>query len=392
MPAIRGFRIDTQKHRRLSLAGVLLISLILWAILVAIVVYMDNKDKTETEGSLSAQKIMGVTSIENRSIVIDIHSYRELYKLNNLSGYYLLYFEQRDCPGCKEISPAIERYFSNNTQIGLVRIHIDDIFNSNQDEALKLISRYSVLGTPTLILTRDGIEISRHIGIFKGDQYEGLKLFIEESINSKRSSPSPFISPLLSLGLGILAAVSPCSLPMLALFAATSRGSRKPGKKAIGFVKTLVSMILVLVPASLGLGLLFTSGRFLGVSIYYSLITYIGIVSLLWGVLTLINREPMVSAGRRVSILFPILGMQCSFPFLLALLSIAPRNPVDASIYSVMFSIGYTAPYITASIFIAGIRAPLSGRSSAVFRYLQGVILISIGVYVVLNGLPYIFG
>lgn len=379
-------RISILKHSRLSLARMLLISLVLWAILVAIAVYMD---KTESAGSLATQKI-GITGIENRSSIIDIHNYRELNILNNLTGYYLLYFEQRDCPGCREISPAIESYFSNNnTQIGLVRIHIDDIFNSNQDEALKLISRYSVLGTPTMIILRDGSEISRHIGVFNGDQYEGLKLFIEEGVNSKSSFFSSTLSPLLSLGLGILAAVSPCSLPMLALFAATPR---EHSRKAIGFVKTLVPLILVLVPASIGLGILFTSGRFFGVSMYYSLVTYIGILSLLWGVLTLIDREPVVSVGGKASLLLPILGMQCSFPFLLALLSIAPRSPIDALVYSIAFSVGYTAPYIAASIFTAGIRAPVSGRGSVVFRYLQGVILISIGAYVILNGLPYIVG
>lgn len=387
-------RISMPGHRRISLTEMLMLSLILWIILVTIAIYISE---AESILSQSPQRQINTNSSRNSGAVIDIYDYRELSLLDNLSGYYLLYFEQSDCPGCKEISPAIDRYFSsNNSQVSLIRVHIDDIFNSNQDAALKLVSRYSVLGTPTLILIHNGVEVARHIGVFVGDQYEGLKTFIENGMRLRAASGGFSPSPLISLGLGVLAAVSPCSLPMLALFAMTPR--RSVGSIS-GIVKTLASLILVLVPASLGLGFLFTSGRLFGVSIYYSLTTYIGILSLLWGALTLVDREPVAGVGGRASLLLPILGMQCSFPFLLALLSMAPRSPFDALINSVAFSIGYIAPYMVANISTRSVgeaggrvRLLVSGRGHVVFRYLQGVILLSIGVYVVISGLPYIFG
>lgn len=383
-------RISAPRHR-ISFAGMFIASLILWAILVSIAIYIGS---AESISQRSPQRSLNDVSNYSGKI-LDIHDYRETVVLNNLSGYYLLYFEQKDCPGCKEISPAVEKYFSgNNSQVGLVRIHIDDIFNSNQDEALRLISRYGVLGTPTLILLHDGVEVARHIGIFTGDQYEGLKAFIKSGVRSSAASKGFSLSPAISLGLGVLAAVSPCSLPMIALFAMASRGS---GINIMGVAKTLASLILVLIPASLGLGVLFTFGRVFGVSIYYSLITYIGILSLLWGILTLANREPMVSVGGRASLFLPILGMQCSFPFLLAVLSIAPRSPVDALINSALFSMGYIAPYMAANLLSRSPGKPgrnfvaiSSGKTNLIFRYLQGIILISVGIYVVMNGLPYI--
>ncbi|MEM2553628.1 MAG: thioredoxin domain-containing protein [Sulfolobales archaeon] len=385
-------RIKTPRRHRLSFTNMLIVSLAVWAILVAVVIYIDKPGSTVATAPQQQAGTPCSTNITAR--VIDISDYRELGILDSMSGYYLLYFEQKDCPGCKEVSPAIERYFSNNNAgVALVRIHIDDIFNSNQDAAFKLISRYNVLGTPTLILFHNGAEVSRQIGVFRGDQYEGLKKFIEDGLSSRSSTGGTILSPLLPLSLGFLAAISPCSLPMLALFMVVSRN---PGRSIINIVKTLVSMIVVLVPISLGLGLLFTSGRLLGVSLYYSLITYIGVVTLLWGALTFIDREPMISAGGRVSLLLPILGMQCSFPFLLALLSMIPKNPVDAFIQALVFSIGYSSPYIVASMSSGKasrtIRALSTGKSAKIFKYLQGVILVSIGAYVIINGLPYIVG
>ncbi len=384
------FRINTSKQRRLSLTRILIMSLIVWAILTAASIYIGKTSSVSI--STYQERINNLSNGSSLARVIDIRDYRELGVLDNLPGYYLLYFEQKDCPGCKEVSPAINKYFSsNNSQVGLARIHIDDIFNSNQDAALQLISRYRVLGTPTLILLNNGVEVARHIGVFRGDQYEGLKTFIEDGMKSRSAAGVFAFSPLLPLSLGALAAVSPCSLPMLALFTTVSRNI---GRNIAGAMKTLASMIVVLVPASLGLGVLFTFGRVLGISIYYSLVTYMGVLTTLWGVLTLIDRDPLWGVSGRASLLFPILGVQCSFPFLLALLPMISKSPIEAFIQAVAFSIGYSAPYIAASV-SAGraaktVKALSRGKRARIFKYLQGIILISIGVYILINGLPYI--
>jgi len=323
--------------------------------------------------------------------IIDIYRPSELAILNNLSGYNLLYFEQRDCPGCKEVSPAIERYFSTDNSLGirLIRIHIDDIFNLDQDAALRLVSAYAVPGTPTLIMVRDGVEIARQVGIFRGDQYEELKAFIEKAINRGGNSGGPMIGPLSSLGLGILAAVSPCSLPMLVLFASSARVGKSLGRAA----KLFASLTAILAPASLGISLVSSLGRPLGVSVYYAVVTYIATVSLIWGILTLAGREPLLHVGGRSALVLPVLGMQCSFPFLLAVISMMPRDPVQAIASSLAFSAGYIAPYLGSTVFVSAAREAVSShRWGYVMKYAQGIILASVGIYVLAAGVPYVLG
>jgi len=323
--------------------------------------------------------------------VIDIYRPSELAILNNLSGYNLIYFEQRDCPGCKEVSPAIERYFSTDNSLGisLIRIHIDDIFNLDQDAALRLVTAYAVPGTPTLIMVRDGVEIARQVGIFRGDQYEGLKAFMEKAIGGGGNSSGPIIGPLSSLGLGFLAAVSPCSLPMLVLFASSASVGKSLGRA----VKLFATLAAILAPASLGISLASSLGRPLGVSVYYAVVTYIATVSLIWGILTLAGREPLLHVGRRSALVLPVLGMQCSFPFLLAVISMMPRDLALAIASSLAFSAGYIAPYLGSTLFVSAARDAVSShRWGHVMKYVQGIILASVGIYVLAAGVPYVLG
>jgi cytochrome c biogenesis protein CcdA len=93
----------------------------------------------------------------------------------------------------------------------------------------------------------------------------------------------------------------------------------------------------------------------------------------------------------RSAVIFPVLGMQCSFPFLLAVISTLPREPIAALISSLAFSIGYTTPYIGSNIFLNRLLNIVSDRRwNRVMNYMQGVILISVGIYVLITGIPYV--
>lgn len=372
-------------RNRVGLRKLLIISLIVWISMVSIYTLTASTLDRYSEKDLGSRYSVNIYN----NTIIDISKPSEIGLLDNLTGYYLLYFEQRDCPGCKEVGPAIEKYFysDSNLSIGLVRIHIDNIFALDQDAALRLITRYSVPGTPTLIVVHNGREVSRHIGVFRGDQYEGLKSFIENAVlRGGRYTYNIFSTPLVPLGLGIIASISPCSLPMLAIFASSARIGRGLRES----FKLFITLAILLVPASLAMGFLSILGSVGSISIYYSVVTYIGVVSLLWGVLTALGKEPLLGAGR-ASIVLPVLGMQCSFPFILAVISIAPKSLADAAIYSIAFSIGYALPYTI----LGAIPKLFSGRAShrvKAFRYIQAIILTSAGLYVIITGIPHIVG
>ncbi len=387
-------RIYLRKKARYSMGRVLLLSTIIWILAIALYPLVGQAFIKPHSGASIYGGVRGLSedkdiSKSNNLSAIDIYGTSKLDLLSDLKGYNLLYFEQRDCPGCKELSPAIDRYFSLNssTSIRLIRIHIDEIFNENQDAALKLISSYRVPGTPTLILVKDGVEIARHIGVFRGDQYEGLKSFIESATTGKSSSSGDtVIRPLSSLGLGLLAALSPCSLPMIVMFASSAR----LGGGFSRAIKVFTSLIAILIPASLGISIASNAGRIFGVSVYYALVTYVAAVSLTWGLLTFSNREPLLSVGGKSALIFPILGMQCSFPFLLAVISMLPKEPIAALTSSLAFSIGYIVPYIGSNIFLNTLGSIAQGRWGKLTRYLQGAILTSAGVYVLATAIPYI--
>lgn len=365
----------------------LIVSLIVWISMVSIYTLTTSALGLYSEKDLDSRYSI---NIYNNNTIIDVSKPPEIGLLDNLSGYYLLYFEQRDCPGCKKVGPAIEKYFhsNNNLSIGLVRIHIDNIFALDQDAALRLITRYSVPGTPTLIIVHNGREVSRQVGVFRGDQYEGLKNFIENAVlrGGGVYTYSIFSTPIVPLGLGIIASISPCSLPMLAIFASSTRTGRGLRES----FKLFITLAILLVPASLAIGFLSIMGSVGSISIYYSVVTYIGTVSLVWGLLTALGKEPLIGSGK-ASIALPVLGMQCSFPFILAVISIAPKSPANAAIYSIAFSIGYALPYTI----LGAIPRLFSGRAShrvKAFRYIQAIVLVSVGLYVIITGIPYIIG
>lgn len=388
-------RRGVKRKSRFSIRSVLLISTILWVSIVSLYSLYALANQSSTHIAAGSNSSSSVSRVNEFLLprIIDISSASQIDLLNHLPGYSLLFFEERDCPGCRELSPAVDRFFSSssNLSIRLVRIHLDDIYMSNPGAALDLVKRYQVPGTPTLILVRDGVEIARHVGVFVGDQYTGLVEFIESSLEKSSSNSggvgsvsSSILGPLSSLVLGFLAALSPCSLPMIILFASSTRSS--------GFSRTLVlfaSLVLILVPVSLGISSLNNLTKTLNISLYYVLVTYVSTVSLVWGFLTLLDREPLVSVRGGSSVILPILGMQCSFPFLLAVLSILPRDPLTAVASSVLFSIGYTAPYAGSSLLLGSLRGiSTSSGWGRFFRILQGVILVSTGIYVLATSVP----
>lgn len=395
-----GFRRGYMR-RRPRLSHVLLISLALW-ILIASLSYTSADGasaKTPTtpvggyaySGNNISSPNAGVGGSHSGPGVVDVYDARSVYRIINSSGGpFMLYFEQEDCPGCKEIWPAIEKLVGEKLPLTLVRIHIDKIFYSDMEGALKLAESFKVPGTPTLIIMRNGSEVARHVGIFRGDQYEGLRAFVQNALSASGGPGVPGGSVawyLQPLSLGLLAALSPCSLPMMALFSTSARA------KAAGSLKILATLIVLLVPAAAGLGILSSTGRVGGVSPYYAITTYLGVLVIVWGALTLIDMEPLASLRLgRASLALPILGMQCSFPFVLATISLYSRDPVGALVSALLFSLGYSAPYATLSTLFSAISRGAGGkRSGKALRLAQALALMASGAYLLITGAPNIF-
>ena len=61
------------------------------------------------------------------------------------------------CGPCKVLSPIVEEFASENPDIKVVKVNVD--------EAQNLAMNYEVMSIPTLVVIKDGKEVNRTIGI-----------------------------------------------------------------------------------------------------------------------------------------------------------------------------------------------------------------------------------
>lgn len=72
------------------------------------------------------------------------------------------------CGPCKMFTPIIDEVANENQNIKVVKINIDD----NQDIAAK----YQIMSIPTLVIVRNGNEITRSVGVIDKDKIIELTL------------------------------------------------------------------------------------------------------------------------------------------------------------------------------------------------------------------------
>ncbi len=78
----------------------------------------------------------------------------------------LVDFNANWCGPCKMIKPLLEEFASNNENIKVVSINVDD-----EDE---LAEKYSVAAIPCLVVFEKGKEIKRNVGLISQDEISDL--------------------------------------------------------------------------------------------------------------------------------------------------------------------------------------------------------------------------
>ena len=326
----------------------------------------------------------------------------EYWRALSGGGKVLMYFSQAACPGCKKIEPAIARFASEmQDEIRVYKVDLDAIAeNYGYRGLIDFVSELGVRGTPTLIVYVNGREVARHEGTFGfGDQYEPLKRFVEAALEGKAQNlstgtittgletlaraTSPMevtLTLLASLAFGLVAAVSPCSLPMVAAFATLSDESRR----FKGFVATLASVAAIAFAGGSIFAFIYVVGDALipfispGVLLIFAASAFI----IAWGLMSLAGREPVIALSGRAKGLLPVIGLQCSLPFLIAVIALAGKAPHLALGASLLFAAGYGLPYALAASaggeFMQRLARYSGGRA---LQVLQGLLLIAAGLY-----------
>ncbi|MEB3779540.1 MAG: thioredoxin domain-containing protein [Desulfurococcales archaeon] len=371
-------------ERPITLTGLLKTALVIAVIILALELAMA---KTSDKAYVS----------EASSNVIDVKSPdQSLEKIIESNEKVLLFWEQKNCPGCKVLRPYIDQVAEERGDILIVKVHIDEIFYRDRGYGLKLLQDYQVPGTPTLIAYKSGVEVGRQVGLFsdailKGtSQYDSLVKFIDSSFskpvrveagNQDKSRSSLISDPLKSLALGVLAAFAPCSVPMIAAFASVEGRSTRPS------LSRAVQVLTTVTGATLTFGFVLTLlyiASFLvrSVNPYSIALVVAGSFVASWGVYNVMGKEPLITSSRMSRTLFPILGLQCSLPFMILALSMASSNPLSVILASIAFALGYSSPYIVAAYASKSLSTKIARLSSSLLR-LQGMVLLIAGLYVI---------
>ena len=120
-------------------------------------IYLNNGNKVEISNEEeSGMEIMKVTSANFEEEVL------------NSDKTVLIDFYAEWCGPCKAYSPIVESVASENEEIKVVKIDVDNA----QDIAMK----YQVMSIPTTVIIKNGQEVNRAVGMMsKSDLIEMVK-------------------------------------------------------------------------------------------------------------------------------------------------------------------------------------------------------------------------
>ena len=386
-----GLRLARRKGE-LTLGRLMIYALVVWAI-VSVAMAFAEESPIESTLAPGTQQQAGTGERTGRWIVINGSNPFMVYDYLDEQNPTLIYFGQKNCPGCKVIEPVIRQVYAETPWLTVVNVRLDELFYNNMLDTLDMMGKLNIRGTPTLLMVREGKVTGFQEGLFKADdQKEALLKFIRGEYRGERLGATSIEpgsaggSPVnqlaknvpIALLLGLLAAFSPCSVPMLTAY--SSIVSRNRRTLSLGTFAILLGFTGF---AGLGLFVVSTlSRRVVGFDVYTLILIYMASFVALWGLYNIRGREPVFRINSKYTVLLPALGLQCSLPFLLTALSLGSRDPYSAVGSAIAFSLGFVLPYAGLSGAIARIisGAKASGRYDALLR-MQGAVMLALAAY-----------
>ncbi len=310
----------------------------------------------------------------------------EYWKLVESSGRVLVFVEQEGCLACKELKPYLlkfaEAYRENVT---IVRLHIDKLLSADPDAAMGLIADLKLYATPTLILYVNGVEAARHVGLFEGDQLAGLEAMVFNSTatpqarsQASASLGSPGLGLAAAFAFGLAAAFSPCSAPLLAVYSISAQQASSGRPPWIEVVRSNAALL-----ATIGLGGILlalassAASTIAGIPLASALLAFAGWMVILWGAYELRGLSVLSRSLSKATRTLPLLGLECSLPFLLAALAIASKSMVAAAASALLFSAGFSLPYMLAGTAFSTILRPVASWLGSNVRVRSGLLIAS---------------
>lgn len=206
-----------------------------------------------------------------------------------------------------------------------------------------------------------------------------------------------WIAPLLALLAGILTSVTPCSLSSIPLVIAyvggTSDNTKKSFKLSLAFaLGSVITFTILGVSASLLGNLIGQSGKWwyllLGVLMILMSLQVLGVYEFIPSTYLMSKSEKKGYIGAIIAgILGGLFSSPCATPVLIVLLALVAGNGsvIWGAILLLMYSIGHSSLVIIAGTSMGAVRKLIQsdkyGRFSSVLKYIIGILIALIGLY-----------
>lgn len=137
-----------------------IVLIVLTIAFIGIMLLLNNVLENETTNKVNSQE--NIIEEEDKVMIIQVNSENFETEVLNSENTVLIDFYADWCGPCKMLSRVVEQFASENENIKVVKINVDD----EQDLAIE----YGVMSIPTLVVIKNGQEANRSVGLVsKGD-------------------------------------------------------------------------------------------------------------------------------------------------------------------------------------------------------------------------------
>lgn len=143
-----------------------IILIVLIIAFIGIMLLLNNVLQNKTDKKLFSENVALDNQEEVKEMVIKVNSENFETEVLNSEKTVLIDFYADWCVPCKMLSPIVEQVASENTNVKVVKINIDD----EQDLAID----YGVMSIPTLVVIKNGQETDRVVGVVSKSEVERL--------------------------------------------------------------------------------------------------------------------------------------------------------------------------------------------------------------------------
>lgn len=141
-----------------------IILIVLIVAFIGIMLLLSNVLQKETTNKVNSQG--NIIEEEEKVMIINVTSENFQTEVLNSEKTVLMDFYADWCGPCKMLSRVVEQFASENENIKVVKINVDN----EQDLAIE----YGVMSIPTLVVVKNGQEANRSVGLVSKDDILNL--------------------------------------------------------------------------------------------------------------------------------------------------------------------------------------------------------------------------